>query len=79
MFRLKKLAQSIEFLPRAPYIFLKYLLILADAMLLLASCLLLSGCGGHRPLLWAIHLTEHAAGVLLLGLMGLAVLLDRTL
>ena len=70
----RKLKRSIEAMPRAPYIFLRSLLLLADAML--AGALLLFSAAAARS---AVCLTENAAGVLLLGLMGFAVLLDRTL
>lgn len=75
----KKLKRSIEGMPRAPYIFLKLLLILACAMLALSLLLLLTGSGSLSRLHLAILLLEAPAGVLLLGCLGLAFLLDRSL
>lgn len=66
-------------MPRAPYIFIKFLLLLSDGMLA-ASALLLPLAGDSLPLRHlACYLSESPAGVLLLGLIGLAFLLDRTL
>lgn len=66
-------------MPRAPYIFLKLLLILSCAMLALSLLLLLTADGVLTRLHLAILLLESPAGVLLLGCLGLAFLLDRTL
>ena len=75
--RLRKLRRSIEEMPRPAYIFLKYLLILAAAMLS-GSCLLYLVCGRDPALEHlAALLCEAPAGVLLLGVIGLALLLDR--
>ncbi len=73
----RKLIRCIETLPRAPYIFLKALLMLSDAMLSGSALLFLSGDPAARRL--AVCFLETPAGVLLLGLLGLAFLLDRTL
>ena len=73
----RKLIRSIENLPREPYIFLKLLLMLSDGML--GASLLLFLTETSAPLHLAYALLESPAGVLLLGLMGLAFLLDRTL
>ena len=76
---LEKLKRSIEQMPRAPYIFLKVLLLLSDGMLT-ASALLFPAARSSLPLRHlACYLSESPAGVLLLGLIGLAFLLDRTL
>ena len=74
---MKKLKRSIETMPRAAYIFLKYLL-RAAAATLLASCLLFltAGKDPQRAHL-AVALLESPAGMLLLGVFGLAFLLDR--
>ena len=75
---LKKLKRSIEQMPRCAYIFLKYLLMLAAAMLS-ASLLLFLTAGTALPRLHlAVLLLESPAGVLLLGIIGLAFLLDRS-
>lgn len=66
-------------MPRAPYIFLKSLLALCCAMLALSLLLLLTAHGAPSRLHLAILLLECPAGVLLLGCLGLAFLLDRTM
>ena len=66
-------------MPRAPYIFLKLLLMLCCAMLALSLGLLLTASGAPARLHLAILLLECPAGMLLLGCLGLAFLLDRTL
>ena len=63
-------------MPRHGYIFLKALLLLADAMLS-ASALLFALGSGTEARHWAVLLLETPAGVLLVGAVGLAVLLDR--
>ena len=64
-------------MPRPAYIFLKGVLMLACAMLL-ASCLLFALAGGDpEKRCLAQLLMESPAGVLLLGVVGLAFLLDR--
>ena len=75
--KVKKLRGSIETMPRPAYIFLKGVLIVAFAML--ASSCLLFALGGGDPDLRALAqlLLENPAGVLLLGVFGLAFLLDR--
>ena len=66
-------------MPRAPYIFLKLLLMLCCAMLALSLLLLLTARGAPDRLHLAILLLESPAGLLLLGCLGLAFLLDRTM
>ena len=62
-------------MPRPAYIFLKYLLMLASIMLV-ASCLLFALGTTLSTQHLAVLLLETPAGVLLLGLIGLALLLD---
>lgn len=72
-----KLRRSIETMPRPAYIFLKLLLALS-ALMLTASALLFALGGRDLPRLHlAMLLLESPAGVLLLGGVGLAFLLDR--
>ena len=71
--RFQRLRRSIEEMPRPAYIFLRALLCLAACMLLLS--LLLFTFTEHRR--YALYLLEAPAGVLLLGVILLAVLLDR--
>ena len=74
---LKKLKRSIEAMPRPAYISLKYLLFAAAAMLSASLALFLTaGESLHRAHL-AVLLLETPAGLLLLGALGLAFLLDR--
>ena len=77
MFSLKKLKRSIEQMPRCAYIFLKCLLMLAAGMLGASLLLFLSPAPAARHL--AVVLLENPAGLLLLGIIGLGILLDRTL
>ena len=64
-------------MPRPAYIFLKYLLLTAAAMLAASLALhLTAGTNLHRAHLAAL-LLESPAGLLLLGAFGLAFLLDR--
>ena len=72
----KKLRRSIETMPRHAYIFLKWLLILAAGMLT-ASALLYALGESLEARRWAVTLLETPAGVLLVGAIGLALLLDR--
>jgi len=74
--RFSRLRQSIEDLPRHIYIYLKWLMCIAAAMLL--SSLLLHLVSGRDLALQhlAALLCEAPAGVLLLGVIGLALLLD---
>ena len=74
--QLQKLRRSIETLPRHIYLFLKGLLLLADAQLL-ASALLFALGRGHQARHLAQLCLETPAAVLLMGLLGLAFLLDR--
>ena len=74
---MKKITRSIETMPRPAYIFLKNLL-RAVAAMLLASCLLFQTAGTDVCRMHlAVLLLENPAGVLLLGAIGLAFLLDR--
>lgn len=72
----KKLRRSIEEMPRPAYIFLKWLLTLAAAMLTASS--LLFALGDECDMHLAVLLLETPAGVLLLGTVLLACLLDHT-
>ena len=64
-------------MPRPAYIFLKHLLRAAAAMLL-ASLLLFLTAGTNMPRRrLAVLLLENPAGMLLLGALALAFLLDR--
>ena len=76
--RLKtKLRRSIEAMPRPAYIFLRALLALSAGMLSVSG-LLFAFAGRNLSLLHlAVLLLETPAGVLLLGAIGLAFLLDR--
>ena len=77
---LKKLKRSIEQMPRCAYIFLKGLLALASLMLSASLLLFLTADRSALPLLHLAELLlESPAGVLLLGVIGLAFLLDRSL
>lgn len=70
---LKKLKRGIEKMPRGAYVFLRAVLALAAAMLA-ASCALYAA-GDHPHL--AEALLQTPAGVLLLGAVGLAIMLDH--
>ncbi len=70
---LKKLKRGIEKMPRGAYVFLRAVLALAAAMLA-ASCVLYAA-GAHPHL--AEALLQPPAGVLLLGVVGVALLLDH--
>ena len=72
----KKIRRSIEEMPRPAYIFLKYLLALVLTMLSVSMLLFALGTTRSQQHL-AVLLLESPAGVLLLGLFGLALLLDR--
>ena len=74
---LQKLKRSIEEMPRPAYIFLKYLLRLAAAMLAASLALHLAAGGDLARAHLAALLLETPAGILLLGAVGLGVLLDR--
>ncbi len=64
-------------MPRPAYIFLKGVLMLSCAMLFF-SCLLFARAGGDpETRCLAQLLLESPAGVLMLGVVGLAFLLDR--
>lgn len=78
--KLRKLVRSIEEMPRPAYIFLRAVLSLCCAMLFAAFVLFVrcTHSPADRPLyMTAVLLLETPAGVLLLGLIGLAFLLDR--
>ena len=78
MFSLKNLKRSIERMPRSAYIFLKFLLMLSAGMLSASLLLFLAAKRGSLSLLHlAVLMLETPAGVLLLGVIGLAFLLDR--
>ena len=76
--RFSCLRKSIEDMPRHAYIYLKLLLSLAAAILL-ASCVL-TLCAGNDLALQHLAdlLCETPAGMLLLGVIGLALLLDHS-
>ena len=76
---LKKWKRSIEQMPRCAYIFLKYLLMLSAVMLAASLLLFLTADSSLSRLHLAVLLLETPAGVLLLGIIGLAILLDRLL
>ena len=63
-------------MPRPAYIFLKAVLLLAAGMLF-CSCLLFALGSGLQQIHLAQQLLECPAGVLLLGAVGLAFLLDH--
>ena len=73
----KKLRRSIETMPRPAYIFLKYLLLAAAAMLSASLALFLTAGTDWRRAHLAVLFLESPAGALLLGAFGLAFLLDR--
>ena len=64
-------------MPRPAYIFLNCLLRLAAAMLAASLCLHLAPGGDPARAHLAALLLETPAGLLLLGALGLAALLDR--
>ena len=64
-------------MPRPAYIFLKYLLRAAAAMLCASLALFLTAGRDPARLHLAVTLLETPAGMLLLGAFGLAFLLDR--
>ena len=78
---IKKLKRSIETMPRPAYIFLKNSLKLC-CLMLMASLLLFWGCSGkyedYERLKMAVLLLESPAGILLLTVIGLAFILDRS-
>ena len=75
--KLKKLKRSIEAMPRPAYIFLKYLLLAAAAMLSASLTLFLTAGASLRRAHLAVLLLEAPAGMLLLGALALPFLLDR--
>ena len=64
-------------MPRPAYIFLKYLLCAAAAMLSASFLLFLTAGTDPNRLHLAVLLLENPAGMLLLGAFALAFLLDR--
>ena len=74
-----RLCRSIETMPRPAYIFLRALLALAASMLALSALLFALFENNLYCLHLATLLLESPAAVLLLGALGLAALLDRTL
>ena len=72
-----KIRRSIEEMPRPAYIFLKCLLALAALMLLISLLLFSLGTSLSARHL-AVLMLESPSGVLLLGMLGLAFLLDRS-
>ena len=70
---LKKLKHGIEKMPRGAYVFLRAVLALAAAMLAGACALYAAGDSPHL----AEALLQAPAGVLMLGVVGLAVMLDH--
>ncbi len=74
---LQKLKRSIEEMPRPAYIFLKCLLRLTAGMLAASLWLHLTAGSNLALSHLAALLLEAPAGLLLLGALGLAFLLDR--
>ncbi len=74
---LPKLRRSIETMPRPAYIFLKYLLMTAALMLSASLALFLTAGANRQRAHLAVLFLESPAGLLLLGALGLAFLLDR--
>ena len=74
---LQKLRRSIETMPRPAYIFLKYLLVTAAVMLSASLALFLTAGADRSRTHLAVLLLESPAGLLLLGALCLAFLLDR--
>lgn len=77
LMKLQNLKRSIETMPRPAYIFLKYLLLTAAAMLAASLALHLTAGTDLRRAHLAVLLLENPAGLLLLGAFGLVFLLDR--
>jgi len=77
--KFKKLKRSIEKMPRPAYIFLKSVLSISAAMLFCSLALFVLNAGEAATELehLAQVLLESPAGVLLLGAVGLAFILDR--
>lgn len=78
---LEKLKRSIEEMPRPAYIFLKNILLLSCVLLACSLALFLSpdkGAGAYERTKLAWILLESPAGILLLGVVGLAFILDRS-
>lgn len=69
----KKLKRGIERMPRGAYVFLRAVLALAAAMLAFSCALYAAGDHPHL----AEALLQNPAGVLLLGVVGLAIMLDH--
>ena len=78
--KLRQLARGIEEMPRPAYIFLRAVLIVCCVMLFAAFVLFVlheQRPADHTLYKTAVLLLENPAGVLLLGLIGLAFLLDH--
>lgn len=76
---LKKIKQSIETMPRCAYIFLKNVLFLSCVMLFAAAMLFISSDGtiaDYEKIKYATLFLETPAGILLLGVIGTAILID---
>lgn len=75
----KKIKMSIEKMPRPAYIFLKTVLSISAFMLLASALLFTAGDALTSPHTehMAQLLLENPAGVLLVGAVGLAFILDR--
>ena len=78
---LKKIKRSIEMMPRPAYIFLKNSLMLC-CLMLGSSLLLFLSCSGsiddYTKTKLALLMLENPAGILLLTVIGLAIILDRS-
>ena len=78
--KLKRLARSIENMPRPAYIFLRAVLLVSCVMLFAAFVLFAEHeqrPADHALYRTAVLLLENPAGVLMLGLIGLGFMLDR--
>jgi len=77
---IEKIKRSIESMPRCAYIFFKNTLILCCIMLGASLLLFLSSSGieDYEKLKLAYALLESPAGVLLMAVIGLAFILDRS-
>ena len=80
--RFKKLARAIEAMPRAPYIFFRAVMA-ASCVVLLGSFALFASlqdaaAPSYRVYMTAAALLECPAGLLIIGFVGTAFLLDRS-
>ena len=79
--RFKKLARAIEKMPRAPYIFFRAVMAVSCAVLLGSFALFASmqdAAPSYRVYMTAAALLECPAGLLIVGFIGSAFLLDRS-